>query len=228
MQTQNDKKEVPMTIKRWNWGAFFFGFIWGIFHRVWISLLVFIPPLTIIMPFVLGAKGNEWAWQKSNINDVDEFLKSQRKWSIAAGIFLLGILAIFISTLSWNIYDYNYGSSRDRIMNLINNNQSVDNIFGRPIEKNSFMNFNSHTKRLNNGKYVTFEKIDVNVKGTKTKGNIKLESLTNEHEPALIILLKIKSDNQNEQVTIIDETQNDKIRTILQEFKDKEFSSDPE
>ncbi|MBS7532015.1 DUF2628 domain-containing protein [Hazenella sp. IB182353] len=34
---------VPVEVQGWNWGAFFFTWIWGITHGVWISLLTLIP-----------------------------------------------------------------------------------------------------------------------------------------------------------------------------------------
>jgi hypothetical protein len=53
--------DVPPQIKRWNWGAFFFGGIWAIGSTVWIGLVGFVPLLGNIL---VGVKGNEWAWRK--------------------------------------------------------------------------------------------------------------------------------------------------------------------
>ena len=39
---QHHEQKVPNEIKRWNWGAFFFSWIWGIAHGVWIGLLALI------------------------------------------------------------------------------------------------------------------------------------------------------------------------------------------
>ena len=54
---------VPEELKGWNWGAFFLTWIWGIGNSTYIALLMFIPLVNMILPFVLGAKGNEWAWK---------------------------------------------------------------------------------------------------------------------------------------------------------------------
>jgi len=73
---------VPPEILKWNWGAFFLTWIWGIFNQVWISLLFFVPIVGFfIMPFVLGAKGNEWAWRNKKWHSVEHFLEVQRKWA---------------------------------------------------------------------------------------------------------------------------------------------------
>ncbi len=60
-------EEVPAEIKKWNWGAFFLSWIWGIGNQVWISLLGLIPIVNIVMIFVLGAKGNEWAVESQKL-----------------------------------------------------------------------------------------------------------------------------------------------------------------
>ncbi|VFS51713.1 hypothetical protein [Budvicia aquatica] len=51
--------EIPAEIRGWNWGAFFLHWIWGIGNNTFIAFLVFIPFVNLVMPFVLGAKGNE-------------------------------------------------------------------------------------------------------------------------------------------------------------------------
>ncbi len=76
-----------------NWGAFFFTWIWGIAHGVWISLLCFVPYVGIVMPFVLLFKGNEWAWERRQFSSVYEFRQVQRAWAIW-GLVLVPFLLI--------------------------------------------------------------------------------------------------------------------------------------
>lgn|GEM_PF-2304794 len=79
---QGEHSIVPPEIIKWNWGAFFLHFIWGIAHKVWISLLFFVPIFgQLFIPFVLGAKGNEWAWRNRKWHSVEHFLEVQRKWA---------------------------------------------------------------------------------------------------------------------------------------------------
>jgi len=91
LQESNDL--VPEEIKHWNWGAFLLNFIWGLFHHVWLSLLVFIPYAGFIMIIILGIKGSEWAWQAQHYDSIEEFKKRERKWAIA-GFILYGILLV--------------------------------------------------------------------------------------------------------------------------------------
>src|SRR5919106_461645 len=48
---------VPPEIDRWNWGAFFWNWIWGLGNRVYVALWALVPLVGLIFIFVLGAKG---------------------------------------------------------------------------------------------------------------------------------------------------------------------------
>ncbi|BAV45927.1 hypothetical protein MesoLj113a_40100 [Mesorhizobium sp. 113-1-2] len=62
-QPLNQPAEIPAELDRWNWGAFFLNWIWGIGNSTFIALLALIPVVNLIMIFVLGARGSRWAWQ---------------------------------------------------------------------------------------------------------------------------------------------------------------------
>jgi hypothetical protein len=102
---------LPVELSGWNWGAFFLSWIWGIGNNTWIAFLTFIPIINLIMIFVLGAKGNEWAWQNKKWNGFEHFKKVQKLWGIWGLIlFLISFLFIFfiiIAALSVaDAYDY--------------------------------------------------------------------------------------------------------------------------
>lgn len=90
---KGENSTIPSEIRKWNWGAAGLNWIWGVYHSVWISLLMFIPLINIFMIIVLGIKGNEWAWRKNKWESVEEFVSSQNKWKPWGIAFL--ILAIF-------------------------------------------------------------------------------------------------------------------------------------
>ena len=91
--------EVPLEIKKWNWGAFWTTFIWGYFNDTFISLLIFVPVINIFIPFYLGFKGNELSWQNKRWENMEVFLKAQRKWGIIGWItfVVVAILATLIT-----------------------------------------------------------------------------------------------------------------------------------
>ena len=81
---------VPEEVRGWSWGAFGLTWIWGVFNGVLISLLALIPGFVVVWAFVLGAKGNEWAWRNKKWDSIEHFKSAQRPWNIA-GIVLFAI-----------------------------------------------------------------------------------------------------------------------------------------
>jgi len=97
---QGSAAVVPEAAKGWSWGGFWLSWIWGIGNNVWIallSLLFFIPFLSIVMMFVLGAKGREWAWQNKHWNSVEAFNQTQKTWGMVG--LILAIIGIILTVL---------------------------------------------------------------------------------------------------------------------------------
>jgi hypothetical protein len=90
---------MPAELHGWNWGAFCLSWLWGITNGTYISLLSLIPAANVIMMFVLGAKGNEWAWQNRKFESVAQFKAVQKAWTIW-GLVILG-LGILMTILTW-------------------------------------------------------------------------------------------------------------------------------
>ncbi len=105
----------------WNWGAFMFTWIWGIFNGIYWPLfllaapfvfyisftfgILVIPTASLIVAAVLGAKGNEMAWNAGKINwkDSSRFNFVQEMWNkagIAAAISFLAFILMFIFSIS--------------------------------------------------------------------------------------------------------------------------------
>lgn len=92
---------LPREIQGWNWGAFLLTWIWGIGNNVLIALLMFVPFVNLVMWFLLGAKGNEWAWRSKRWASVEEFHRVQRTWTKWGVIVTLAsfVLAAVFATL---------------------------------------------------------------------------------------------------------------------------------
>lgn len=87
----------PENLHSFNFGAFIFGWLWGICNGVYIALLTLVPAINLIMSIVLGVKGNEWAWEKQKSTTTPEsFVQSQKRWSKAALIVLVISFALII------------------------------------------------------------------------------------------------------------------------------------
>ena len=92
---------VPPEVDRWNWGAFLLNWIWGIAHNTWIALLMFVPGVNFVMPFVLGARGSLWAWRNRSWESVGHFRRAQRAWALWGVGLLLAGLVVVAAALWW-------------------------------------------------------------------------------------------------------------------------------
>jgi hypothetical protein len=97
-QVAIDPKPIPPELDRWNWGAFLLGWIWGIGNNTYIALLALIPGVNLIMHFVLGFKGNQWAWRNGRWDGVEHFKRVQRAWA-KWGLIVWIIVALFFGSL---------------------------------------------------------------------------------------------------------------------------------
>ncbi len=68
--------------------------IWSFANNVWIGLLALIPALGLVMVFVLGFKGNEWAWQSRRWESVEQFQSVQRSWAIWGTV--IGVIGLVV------------------------------------------------------------------------------------------------------------------------------------
>ena len=93
MESATKITAMPQELERWNWGAFFLNWIWGLGNGTPIALLCLVPGANLVMPFVLGAKGNAWAWENKQWTSIEEFRRTQRNWAVAGSVVVGGMLA---------------------------------------------------------------------------------------------------------------------------------------
>lgn len=94
------KSIVPPEIKGWSWGAFLMNWVWGLFNKTYIALLLFVPFVNFVMLIMLGLKGNEWAWRNKEWESVEHFKRVQRKWAIAGFVVLVvGVLLGVVASM---------------------------------------------------------------------------------------------------------------------------------
>ncbi|MCT8388727.1 ribonuclease G [Leuconostoc holzapfelii] len=106
-------KVVPEEIRGWNWGAFIYNIFWGIGNKTYLPLLCLIPVFNLFWIFVCGFKGNEWAWQKGDYQDVATFKAVQATWNRA------GLVQFIIAVILGSLYVFFFVTM---ISALINNN----------------------------------------------------------------------------------------------------------
>lgn len=89
----------PTELQGWNWSAFLLSWIWAIGHNVWLGLLALVPYIGVIMVFILGFKGNEWAWQHRKFESVEQFKAVELAWTKAGVIVFVISLVVMIATV---------------------------------------------------------------------------------------------------------------------------------
>ncbi len=130
-----DRYSVPPEIKKWNWGAFFLSWIWGLAHNTYIALLVFVPVIGLFVPFILGFKGSEWAWRNREWQSVEAFQERQRKWAWAGFIFTVTMLVFVIAITSAIFVSLANIEPVDKALAIANNNTEAVYYLGKPLEK---------------------------------------------------------------------------------------------
>lgn len=99
--SQNTQRPVKCS---WNWGAFIFGWIYGIFNKSWICLITLIPPvaqwfigkpfpwwISYVLLVICGILGEQFSYDNylhsKNMFDVKAWKKRQRRWDIVGFAF---------------------------------------------------------------------------------------------------------------------------------------------
>ncbi len=94
-------------VKRFNWGAFWGTWIWGLFNKTYITLwmlLLWFTPAGFAWAVICGIKGNEWAFKNKGFGteNIEEFQKGQRNqaifWNVFAG-FVMFVMPVLIAFL---------------------------------------------------------------------------------------------------------------------------------
>jgi hypothetical protein len=128
-----DPKAIPAEIRRWSWGAFLLNWIWGIGNNTFIALLTLIPFVGFIMLFVLGAKGNAWAWRNGRWDSVEHFRRVQRKWAIWGFVVWIGTLVLFGGLIGGVFYALKHSVAYEMAVTRLQSNPIATTILGSPI-----------------------------------------------------------------------------------------------
>jgi hypothetical protein len=100
----NTGRSLERELNSWNWGAFFFGWLWGIFNGVYWPLVVLIPYVgwcaLLIVNIVLGIKGNAWAWKGRYWKDFNHFKRVQKSWAMWALYVFIAVVVISITVFT--------------------------------------------------------------------------------------------------------------------------------
>jgi hypothetical protein len=127
------RAQVPAEIKRWSWGAFLLNWIWGIGNDTYIALLMFLPLVNVVMIFVLGAKGNVWAWRNRRWRDVEHFQRVQRKWAMWGFIIWGTVIVIYGGAILLFIWVFTHADAYVMAVERLTTNPVAISELGTPI-----------------------------------------------------------------------------------------------
>ncbi len=115
-------------------GTFLLNWIWGIGNKTYIAFLVFVPIVNVIMLFVLGAKGSEWAWSNKRWVSVEEFKDVQRKWALWGLVLSVLFVILFVCGLVFTIfYSLKNSEAYEMTVKIINSKQEAIEVLGEPV-----------------------------------------------------------------------------------------------
>ena len=104
--------EQPSSLQRWSWGAMLLNVIWGLKHNVDLALLTLIPVVGLVIPFILGAKGNAWAWKNLEWKSVEQFEKSQANWALWGFVAWFFIAVALFIPVAKGIMEFKWSHSK--------------------------------------------------------------------------------------------------------------------
>ena len=125
---------LPDQLRGWNWGAFLLNVLWGIGNSTFIALLMFVPLVNLAMPFVLGAKGNQWAWANRPWHDVAHFRRVQRNWAVAGIIVLVALVPAVVGIF----VVLGESAARELALERVRSHPQAVATLGEPIEAGWF------------------------------------------------------------------------------------------
>ncbi len=193
---------VPREIRKWNWGAFFLNWIWGIGNNTLIALLCLIPGVVFVMAFVLGAKGSEWAWRNKRWESPEQFRRIQQYWAAIGAVLFIG--SILLVTLFAGIFFFVMSMMKNTdayqlAMAQVRQHPQIIRHLGSPIKTGYFLqgkvNISGGSGRA---------RLTIPVEGPKGSGDVYVEATKRLGQWQLQALV-FQADN-GERIDLLDET----------------------
>ena len=161
---------VPPEIDRWNWGAFLLNWIWGIGNNTYIALLMFVPLVNMVIPFVLGVKGSAWAWRNKRWDSVEHFKRVQRNWGIAGVVFLIALVGLGVGMWFYVTAILKYSEAYQMAVAQVRANSAAIDALGTPISAGN------PTGSLSTSGLSGSAELEFSVEGPKGKGTVYLHA----------------------------------------------------
>lgn len=199
-QALNEPAEIPAELDRWNWGAFFLNWIWGIGNSTFIALLALIPGINLIMMIVLGLRGSRWAWRNRAWRDAAHFRRSQRHWAIA-GLVIWVVVIGSIPAAMLSAYSALKSSEAYQLtMETVRANGAVRSALGEPVSAGFWTSGNVSVNASGSGS----SQLSIPLHGSKGSG-AALSRATRTAGKWHLTLLVVRIDGSQSPIVIINE-----------------------
>lgn len=133
------KSQIPREIKGWSWGAFFMTWIWGISNNTKFAFWVFCPVLGLTVPFILGFKGKQWAWQNNHWPSVEAFNKTQWRWGFFGFLFWLGMIALTLIIYFAVFFSFHQLPPYKMALQHVQQAPKITALLGKPIQAKYYL-----------------------------------------------------------------------------------------
>ena len=115
---QSTPSAIPKEVRGFNWGAFGFSWLWGLFNKTYVplwGLVILVAEFVfrqyasifslagLIFIIFCGIKGNEWGWKNKSWESIERFKKVQRRWGFAFLIFIIACVAFPLAFLVFRV-----------------------------------------------------------------------------------------------------------------------------
>jgi hypothetical protein len=183
-------------LTRWNWGAFLLNWIWGIGNGTPVALLTLVPVVGLVMPFVLGVKGNAWAWRNKRWDSLEHFARVQRRWAIAGVIVWICGIALFVAIFAGTFAILKHSEAYKMGLSQLQSNAAATAALGTPITGGR-PNGSISTENQSGKASLIFP-----VSGPKASGTAFVEAIRKDGVWSLTRLY-LKLDGNNNEINII-------------------------
>lgn len=127
IEATTSHRDLKLALRKFNWGAFFLTFFWGLFHKIywpmWLLIangaafaaralmprdgVVFFWLLSylanlgwVVMAFYLGFRGNEMAWKRRCYRNLEDFKQKEHRWTVTGLVVgLLALITIIVAVI---------------------------------------------------------------------------------------------------------------------------------
>jgi hypothetical protein len=132
---------------------------------------MFVPLVNMGMIFVLGAKGNEWAWRNKRWDSVQHFKRVQRKWGFWSAGAIAASFVFFFVVFSGTMFLMKQSGAYQLALSHVETHSQAREILGSPLQTGWLVTGNTSTNGPSGKANIAFS-----VSGPKGSGTVYVDA----------------------------------------------------